>query len=311
MSQENSKPFAAVPGVTQTVEHGLPAVRIQTASASGLIFLQGAHIAAWAPTAVSEESIIWMSENAVYAPGKALRGGIPICFPWFGAHAEHKQYPAHGFARTRDFTYHGARLTEDGAAELELGLESDAQTQAWFPYAFSARLRVTFGAALHIAFTVTNCDAQPFSFEEALHSYFSVANIEQATVVGLQGASYSDKVKGMAHFTEAAAELHIVGETDRVYESSATCTIRDLGRAPPRAIQIEKEHSAATVVWNPWSEKAAQMADFGGSAWPRMLCVESGNVGVGGSKIHLAPGQSHELRVQISVLNVPKAAGAV
>ncbi len=305
MTQENSKPFASVPGVTQTVAHDLPAVRIQTASASGLIFLQGAHIAAWAPATVTDESIIWMSENAVYAPGKALRGGIPICFPWFGAHAEHKQYPAHGFARTRDFTYHGARLTDAGEAELELALESDAQTQAVFPHAFSARLRVTFGSTLHIAFTVTNQGAQPFTFEEALHTYFSVANIEQATVLGLQGASYADKVKGMAQFTETARELHISGETDRVYESTATCTIRDLGRTPARGIQIEKANSGATVVWNPWSEKATQMQDLGASSWPRMLCVESANVGL--SKVSLAPGASHELCVRISATQVPES----
>ncbi len=299
MNQENSKPFGTVPGVTETVEHGLPAVRVQTASASGLVFLQGAHIAAWAPASVTDGSVIWMSENAVYAPGKALRGGIPICFPWFGAHAEHKEYPAHGFARTREFTYHGARLTEDGSAELEFALESDAQTQTVFPYAFSAQLRVTFGATLHIAFTVTNRDARTFDFEEALHSYFSVANVEQASVLGLQGSSYADKVKGMAQFSEAAAELHLSGETDRVYESSATCTIRDLGRTPARAIQIEKSNSGATVVWNPWAEKAAQMRDLGASAWPRMLCVESANVGQ--SKVKLAPGEAHQLSVQVSV----------
>ena len=297
--QENSAPFGTVPGVTETLEHGLRAVRVQTASASGLVFIQGAHIAAWAPASVTDGSIIWMSENAVYAPGKALRGGVPICFPWFGAHAEHKQYPAHGFARTRDFTYHGARLTEAGAAELSFALDSDAQTKAVFPYAFSARLRVTFGSTLHIVFSVTNRDTQPFSFEEALHTYFSVANIERASVLGLRGASYADKVQGMAQFTEAAAELHINSETDRVYESTATCTIQDLARTPARAIQIEKVNSGATVVWNPWSEKAAQMADLGASAWPRMLCVESANVGR--SKVSLAPSEFHDLSVRISV----------
>ena len=299
MTQEASHPFGTVPGVVQTVEHGLAAVRVQTGSASGLVFLQGAQIAAWAPASVTDGSVIWMSENAVYSPGKALRGGIPICFPWFGAHAEHKSYPAHGFARTRDFAYDGARLSADGAAELRFTLDSDAQTQSLFPHAFRARLCVTFGTALHIAFTVTNLGAEPFSFEEALHTYLGVANIEQAGVLGLEGATYADKLQGMAQFTEGARELRIVGETDRVYESAATCTIQDRGRTPARAIQIEKANSAATVVWNPWSEKAAQMADLGASAWPRMLCVESANVGR--STVRLAAGASHELRVQISL----------
>ncbi|MEP7049328.1 MAG: D-hexose-6-phosphate mutarotase [Pseudomonadota bacterium] len=298
MSQENSDTrFGKLLGVTETVEHGLAAVRVQTASASGLVFLQGAHIAAWTPATVTDGSIIWMSENAVYAPGKALRGGIPICFPWFGAHPEHAQFPAHGFARVREFAYHGARLTEDGGAELEFGLESDAQTQSLFPYAFSARLRVAFGTVLSIELTVTNRDAATFSFEEALHSYFSVSDVEQASLLGLEGASYADKVEGMAQFTQSATELRFTGETDRVYESTNTCVIRDLGRVPTRMIQIEKTNSGATVVWNPWPKKAEKMPDLGLSCWRSMLCVESANVGR--SKVTLAPGQQHRLAVRV------------
>ena len=299
MSQENSLAFGAVPGVTRTVEHGLPAVRIETAAGSGLVFLQGAHIAAWAPAGVTSGSIIWTSENAVYAPGKALRGGVPICFPWFGPHPEHKQYPAHGFARTREFTYHGARLSDALAAELKFTLHSDEQTRALFPYEFSVELRVTFGATLRIEFTVTNRDSKSFSFEEALHSYFSVANVERAAVLGLQGASYLDKVLGTARFTEQAPELAFSGETDRVYESGSTCIIRDRARTPEREIQIEKSNSGATVVWNPWLEKAAEMADLGASAWRRMLCVESANVGR--SQVSLSPGHVHELCVEVRV----------
>lgn len=299
MSQENSPSFGAVPGVTRTVEHGLPAVRIETAAASGLVFLQGAHIAAWAPAGVTSGSIIWMSENAIYAPGKALRGGVPICFPWFGPHPEHKQYPAHGFARTREFTYDGARLSDASGVELKFTLYSDEQTLALFPYAFCAELRVTFGATLRIEFTVTNRDSKSFSFEEALHSYFSVANVERAALLGLQGASYLDKVSGMAEFTEQAAELAFSGETDRVYESAATCIIVDRARTPEREIQIEKSNSGATVVWNPWAEKAAQMSDVGASAWRRMLCVESANVGR--SQVSLSPRNTHQLCVELRV----------
>lgn len=297
MTHAHSQPaFGSVPGITRTVEHGLPAVRIHTASASGLVFLQGAHIAAWAPAAVTDGSIIWMSENAVYASGKALRGGVPICFPWFGAHAEHKHFPAHGFARTREFAYHGARLTEAGAAELEFELNSDAQTQSLFPYAFSARLRVRFGTMLNIELTITNRDSAMFSFEEALHSYFSVSNVEQTSLLGLEGASYLDKVRGFAPFTEGPAALQFTAETDRIYESTGTCTIVDLARNPARSIQIEKTNSGATVVWNPGPEKAAQMPDL--SSWRSMLCVESANVRR--SKVTLAPGEQHQLNVQVS-----------
>jgi D-hexose-6-phosphate mutarotase len=290
MTSDDSNTF-----VELTTAHGLPAVRVSTETASGLVFLQGAHVAAWEPA--GRGPVIWMSENAIYAPGKALRGGIPICFPWFGAHAEHKDYPAHGFARTREFSYRGARRAAEGGSQLEFLLEDDAETRPFFPYAFNARLRVTFGKTLGLELTVSNRSQQPFVFEEALHSYFCVANVERASVLGLQGASYTDKVRGMARFSEAAPELSLSAETDRVYDSVATCTIRDLDAG--RALQIEKADSGATVVWNPWSEKAAQISDLGADVWQRMLCVESANVGT--SRILLAPGESHTLRVGVSV----------
>jgi D-hexose-6-phosphate mutarotase len=233
----------------------------------------------------------------VYARGKALRGGIPICFPWFGAHAEHKDYPAHGFARTREFSFQGARRSAEGASQLQFILENDAQTAKLFPYAFRAQLRVSFGDTLGVELTVSNLDQQTFTFEEALHSYFCVVDVTQAAVRGLQGASYADKVRDMARFSETASELRLSAEMDRVYDSTATCTIVDLKAG--RELQIEKESSGATVVWNPWAEKAAQMSDLGADAWPRMLCVESANVG--SSRRELAPGQSHTLRVHVSV----------
>lgn len=291
--------FGDLPGVELTSEHGLAAVRVRSASASGLVYLQGAHVAAWQPA--GEAPMIFMSEQAVYGPGKALRGGVPICFPWFGGHPEHKEYPAHGFARTRSFAYRGARLDAQGRTELEFTLDSSPETEAFFPFRFGVRYRVAFGASLGLEFKVDNRSSQPFTFEEALHSYFAVSDVNQVRVLGLQGASYVDKVRALATFTEAAAELRFTGETDRVYDSAATCQIVDPGLK--RSIRVEKSHSASTVIWNPWAERAAQMADLGGTAWPGMLCVESANVGK--SNITLAAGAAHLLRVTVT----PEPAG--
>ena len=295
MTFDDSLPFATLPEVELTTDHGLPAVRVTSDAASGLVYLQGAHVAAWQPR--GSAPVIYMSEQAVYAPGKALRGGVPICFPWFGAHAEQKSYPAHGFARTQKFAYRGARVDASGRPELEFELESDQQTRALFPHAFRARLRVAFGATLGLEFAVTNTGAQPFSFEEALHSYFAVADVTRATLLGLQGSTYADKVRALATFSETADQLHFTGETDRVYASTATCTLRDpVGK---RSLTIQKSNSATTVVWNPWAEKAAHMSDLGSSAWPHLLCVESANVGT--SKVTLGAGETHLLRVAVSV----------
>lgn len=278
----------------RTIVNGLPAVRVTAPHASGLVYLQGAHVAEWQPT--GQAPVIWMSPNAVYAPGKALRGGVPICFPWFGANAEHPQYPAHGFARTREFEYRGARESSDHV-ELDFVLDSDEQTKTLFPFSFSARLRVSFGATLELEFSVTNTDSQPFGFEEALHSYFAVADVREASVSGLHGARYTDKVRDLAVFTEEAGALHFSGETDRVYESAATCSIAD--PKGNRSLVITKRNSEATVVWNPWAERAAQMADLGASSWTSLLCVESANVGK--SRVRLEAGAMHALSVRVAV----------
>ncbi|HWZ92616.1 MAG TPA: D-hexose-6-phosphate mutarotase [Polyangiaceae bacterium] len=299
----DSKPFSSVPGVELGTTRGLASVRVDTPEASGLVFLQGAHVAEWTPKGHSP--VLWLSEKTEYKLGKALRGGVPICFPWFGAHPEHADYPAHGFARTRLFSYGGASIESGGRVALEFSLASDAESKALFPYVFEARLRVVLGAALSLEFSVTNGDEQPFSFEEALHSYFHVSDVREAALAGLQGSTYRDKVRGLAECSESAAELRFSGETDRVYTSAATCTIVDPALA--RAIRVEKSNSQTTVVWNPWAARAAQMADFRGDAWPTMLCVESANVA--GAKVTLAPGHTHTLRVTVSVTSPAASAG--
>ncbi len=238
MTEDDSNLLLELPGVERVLVHGLPAVRVSNQGASALVYLQGAQLAEWRPA--GQEPVIWMSENAVYQAGKALRGGVPICFPWFGAHSEHKEFPAHGFARTRAFEYRGARLDSAGRPELEFVLNSDAQTQAWFPYAFRARLRVAIGQSLGLEFSVSNTGEQPFAFEEALHSYFGVADVTRASVHGLEGARYVDKVREQSVFTEGTGELRLVAETDRVYESTATCTIDDhAGKTQDRSRERE------------------------------------------------------------------------
>lgn len=298
MSLDADAPFTSHPDVARVTEHGMDAIRVCTQRASGLVYLQGAHLAEWQPA--GHEPVIWMSPHALYAPGKALRGGVPICFPWFGPHAEQPQYPAHGFARTRDFRYGGAR-DHNGQCELEFLLESDSATRALFDFEFSARLRVAIGQELGLEFSVTNRDRRPFAFEEALHSYFRVADVTQAAVRGLQGAEYTDKVRAQAVFRETAAELRLEAETDRVYVSASACVIDD--PTERRSIRVDKEHSAATVVWNPWAEKAQAMSDLGAGFWQGMLCLESANVGQ--ARIRLAPGETHILRVMVSVARNP------
>jgi glucose-6-phosphate 1-epimerase len=260
----------------QVQARGLSALKLRGGGCEALVYLQGAHVAEFRTPEHGE--LLWISQHAVYAAGKAIRGGIPICFPWFGAHATRSELPAHGFARTRAFRFEGSEPRGDGVVAV-LSLGDDAQTQAQFPYSFTARLRISVGVGgprLGLAFEVENSGAQSFDYELALHTYLRVGDVREARVSGLLGARYDDKVSGARGVVESAAALGIEAETDRVYVSSAPVTVDD--PALSRRVLIDKRGSATTVLWNPWLDKAQRMADFGDDEWPHMLCVEAANV---------------------------------
>jgi glucose-6-phosphate 1-epimerase len=275
---------------TEQIEaHGLKALRLRGSGCEALVYLHGAHVASF--RAPQHGELLWLSERAVYAAGKAIRGGIPLCFPWFGAHPLHGELPAHGFARTRSFQLEGWQALGDGVV-AELSLTSDAQTRAAFPHAFRARLRVSVGVdgpRLGVAFEVESSDAAGFDYELALHTYLRVADVRSVRVHGLSGASYDDKVSGARGVVEGEAPLVFEGETDRVYTSSSRLSVED--PVLKRRIVVDKRGSHTTVVWNPWLAKAQRMADFGDDEWPGMLCIEAANAGP--DRVTLAPGARH------------------
>jgi glucose-6-phosphate 1-epimerase len=273
----------------QIKEHGLEALRLRGGGCEALVYLHGAHVAEFRTPEHGE--LLWVSQHAVYAAGKAIRGGVPICFPWFGAHASRGELPAHGFARTRAFRFEGSEQQGDGVVAL-LSLGDDAETLAAFPHAFAARLRVSVGvdgSRLGLAFEVENTGTQSFDYELALHTYLSVGDVRKARVSGLLGASYDDKVSGARGVVEGEAALGFSAETDRVYASSARVTVDDPTLS--RRVVIDKRGSDTTVVWNPWLDKAKRMSDFGDDEWPHMLCVEAANVRP--AQVELATGARH------------------
>ena len=287
------------PSVTLTEgEGGLPVVRVTTAVAAGEVYLQGAHVTAWQPAGA--DPIIWLSTAAQFRPGVAIRGGVPICFPWFGAGRTPGLTPAHGFARTTPWQLTSA-ADDAGTVTLTFALTADDVAGApgadrW-SFAFEADYAVTFGAELTLALTVRNAGTQTFSFEEALHTYLAVTDVRTATVDGLDGALYLDKtVPADAAAVLQNGPLTFSGVTDRVYQRGAPLTVVDPGA---RTITITATASADTVVWNPWADKAAQMADFADGEWPTMVCVESANVLA--DAITLAPDQAHTLGVTYGV----------
>ncbi len=279
---------------TEQIEaHGLKALRLRASGSEAVVYLHGAHLASFRTSEHGE--LLWMSDKAVYAAGKALRGGLPICFPWFGAHPTGGQLPAHGFARTTAFQFEGSERRGDNVV-AELSLTSSPQTRPLFPYAFMARMRISVGRELSVAFEVENTGAEAFDYELALHTYLGVSDVRNVELVGLAGASYDDKVSGARGCVEGPAPLRFVGETDRVYDSTERVTVLDPARK--RRLLIDKTSSGTTVVWNPWLDKARRMSDFDDGAWPRMLCVEAANVGA--HRIRLAAEARHTTTTIIS-----------
>jgi glucose-6-phosphate 1-epimerase len=263
---------------------------------TGEVYLHGAHVTAWQPR--DQAPVLWVSRESFFAEGRPIRGGVPLCFPWFAAHPTEKTAPTHGFARIRPWTLTGAGEAPEGTwLEFRLGHDDETLASPW-PHRFLATYRVTFGRALRLALTIRNADADPIRYEEALHTYYGVHNVREIGVSGLDGTEYLDKVDGFARKRQGAEPIRFTGETDRVFlDTTATCTIHDPGRR--RVIRIAKTGSSSTVVWNPWIEKARALPDFGDLEWVEMVCVETANVG--GAAIALEPGAEHTMTAEVTI----------
>ena len=269
---------------------GLPEAEIQTPQASARVALHGAQLLAWQPAGA--QPVIWVSQAAVFEPGQPVRGGVPVCWPWFGPR---EGLPMHGFVRTRLWQVRAASMDAAGQVVLRLGLQDDTETRALWDFAFDLELMVTVGTRLTLTLISRNTGDQPFTLTDALHSYFCVGDIHRTTVQGLDGCDYLDKVQNFAQARQVEA-VEITGETDRIYlNTTADCVIED--RAQQRAIQVSKSGSSSTVVWNPWRDKV--FADMTAGEYQQMLCVETCNAGP--DQITLAPGQSHALSARFAI----------
>ena len=288
----------AIPGQLhfQPIGDGLVAAHITNAHASASLCLQGGHLLSWQPVS-TPEPVIWMSPAANFAPQHPIRGGIPVCWPWFGAHGSDATFPAHGFARTQPWQVTGTRSLEDGSTEIALSLLPADDTQAFWPHPSRLDLLLNVGSSLKIALITRNMGESDFVIREALHTYFQVSDIAKVSVLGLDGCAYMDKAAGWTPGQQVGA-LGFSGEVDRVYtDTPAACVIEDPGFG--RRIRIAKLGSQSTVVWNPWQARAAQMGDLGADGWKGFVCVESGNALE--NAVTVAAGKSHMLAVEYRV----------
>ena len=277
---------------------------VTLASCEAEFYLQGAHLTRWQPAGFS--GVLFLSEHSEFTPGKPIRGGIPICFPWFGPRTlgaeEYPKSPSHGFARTAEWTLAFAALLPgmDGGDRLSLTLTlgPDETSQALGYDRFRVACEMLLGRELTVRLTVANPGDTPLHFEEALHSYFAVADVRETAVAGLEGAEYLDKRDAGKAKRAPDGPLVLDRFTDRVFPAHAgAATIADRGNQ--RTIVAEKEHSGTTVVWNPWTEGAAALKDLGDEEWTGFLAVEAANTGE--QAITLAPGATQTMTVKVRV----------
>ena len=280
---------AVVPG-----NGGLPKVRVTAPWASADLYLHGAQLTSWQPSAVEE--VLFLSGHSSWQDGRAIRGGIPVCFPWFRSNVNDPSAPAHGVVRTKEWQLESVKL-EEGSVIILCSTEDDASTQRWWPHAFRIAHKVTIGESLRLELKVTNTGQRPFQFEEALHSYFRVSRAESVSVRGPNQIAYLDNVDGN-HQKYQAGDLILTGKTDNAY-IDVYSPVELIDPAFGRRIRTEKLNSATTVVWNPWQDGAASIHDLGNDEWQEFVCVEASNIL--SSAISLAPGREHTMKAIISI----------
>ena len=274
---------------------GLVVARIANSHAQSAIALQGAHIMTFQPNA--EQPVIWLSPAAKLVQGKSIRGGVPVCWPWFGAHASAPTFPAHGFARTVPWQVTASQALPDGSTQIVFELLQSAMPMAQWPHSCRVQLVATVGKTLAVELVTENTGNSAFEIGEALHTYVTISDVDELSITGMEGCTYLDKV-GVAQTRTQQGAIQITSEVDRIYiDTEADCLIEDRGFG--RRIRIVKSGSRSNVVWNPWIEKSAKMGDFGSDTGYRgMVCVESANAA--SNVVTVAPGDVHTLRVVYS-----------
>lgn len=286
-------------------------ISIQNADGSADILLQGAQLLEFTPR--GEDRVIWCSDAVAYEKGVPLRGGVPICWPWFGPLANNvaaiqnqcgvpeTSAPQHGFARNLSWELLRVESLADGRTVVELQLSDSSATQTMLDCPFQLHMRFEIGRQLGMVLTAKNTDIQStMHFTSALHSYFAVSDIYATDVFGLDSVAYVDSLDGGAIKTQSG-KVPIASEVDRIYfvESGEGLTPVVI-RMPVRDIKIESKGSDSAIVWNPWVEKSRSLSQFHDTDYQHMLCVETANAFQ--NVISLAPGESHALSVRVSTM---------
>lgn len=278
-------------------ENGLQYIEVDNQFATAKIALQGAHVMQWQPK-TEKNPVLWLSEHARFVKGRSIRGGVPICWPWFGAHPTDSSLCPHGFARVIPWKLIDADSTYSGATRLALQMIQTPEAQRQLSYPYMLTMMITVGRRLKIDLATTNKAEHPFVIGEAFHTYLNISDIEKIKITGLQECVYADKLRKYERHVENGI-LKFNGEFDRVFlNHSSDCIVHDAGFN--RLIRVSKSGSNTTVVWTPWEEKAHAMGDMGsGDEWRKTVCVESTNAME--NSVVINPHRTHVLTVEYNV----------
>lgn len=272
---------------------GFVVIDVSNGHCDASIAVQGAHLMTWQPK--GEEPVIWMSPVAKLAAGKSIRGGVPICWPWFGTHATESSFSGHGFARTVMWDVIATETIEGGGTSVSFRI-ADINKEQW-PHQAPAEMKMVMGETLEMSLVTHNQGDEAITVGDALHTYFSVGDVSNISIRGLDGCDYHDKV-GEGTRRNQEGKVTVDSEVDRIYlDQGQDVVIED--PSLQRRVCIEKKNSHSTIVWNPWIDKCKSMGDFGSDdGYLNMVCVESANAAE--DVVNLPAGISHTLWVRYS-----------
>jgi len=275
---------------------GFPVIRIDNDHATALISVYAGQVLSYRP-AGEPEDLLFVSRTAYYVDGKAIKGGIPVCWPWFGPDPEGRGRPAHGFVRNRTWTVVSSAVNGAGEVTVALGLVATEETRAIWPQDFGLTLEIVIGRTLSVTLVTRNTGSEAFSITQALHTYFNTGEIGRVSVLGLDGTDYLDKAGDGSRKTQVGA-VTIAAEVDRIYTGVRyPLVIED--KALERRIRVDANGSHTAVVWNPWQKIAAQMGDLDDTDYTRFLCVETANTA--DEVVQVLPGDESRLSATYSI----------
>ncbi len=277
------------------IGEGFLIMEVNTDKCTASIALQGAQVMTWQPK-TQAEPILWMSEAATLKQGKSIRGGMPICWPWFGAHPSDPSFAAHGIARTAQWDVKQTSVTELGEVEIVLGLAVEQHQQ--YKHKMTAEVVIRMGKQLSLTLTTHNQSDEELHIGQAIHTYFHVGDVREVSVHGLEESEYIDKLSLSPAYQKQQGSISIASEVDRIYLDDGQDVLLE-DKSLQRTLRIQKQGSHSTIVWNPWIDKTKALGDMGeDDAYLHMLCIESANAA--DDVVILPAGEKHALFVQYS-----------